>query len=69
MKSADSVSALAFIVILVVGLGAAFGLRVSSPGWPTCLGVAGVVSLAFVLSSSIRDAHQWDKAVALRVRR
>jgi regulator of protease activity HflC (stomatin/prohibitin superfamily) len=69
MKSANSVSALAFVVILIVGMGAAFGLHVSSPGWPTYLVVAVTVFLAFIVSSSIQVADQWDKAVVLRVGR
>jgi len=69
MKSANSVCALAFIVILVVGLVAAAGLHVSSPGWCTYLVVEATVFVAFIVSSSIQVADQWAKAVVLLVDR
>jgi regulator of protease activity HflC (stomatin/prohibitin superfamily) len=69
MKSANSVSVLVFIVILVVGLGAAFAMHGSMPGWPTYIVGAGTIFLACIVSSSIQVADQWDKAVVLRVGR
>ena len=66
MKSAIFVSALAFLVTIVIGLGTAYGLNACWPSWTTFLIIAGTVLVAFIAYSSSQVADQGDKAVELR---
>jgi regulator of protease activity HflC (stomatin/prohibitin superfamily) len=69
MKSTSSVSALAFILILGVGILGAVALGGKSPGAASySVGVIAFLIAAFV-SASIKIADQWDKAVVLRMGR
>jgi regulator of protease activity HflC (stomatin/prohibitin superfamily) len=62
-------AALAFIVILGAGLGTVFALH-GSLDVGTSYTIVGVTFLlAFVVSSAIQVANQWDKAVVLRMGR
>src|ERR1700733_14077433 len=69
MRSSSSLSGLAFIVILGVGIGIAFALGGRSPGVPSY--TVGIVFflLAALVSASLKIANQWDKAVVLRMGR
>jgi regulator of protease activity HflC (stomatin/prohibitin superfamily) len=67
MRSYNPVSTLIFIVLLCIGLGlvyATHGMINSTAGIALYLGVFVVAS---VVSSSIKVADQWDKAVVLRL--
>jgi len=67
MRSSSSLSVLAFIVILGVGVGIAFGIGGSSPGVASYT-VGGVTLLvATIAASALKVADQWDKAVVLRM--
>jgi regulator of protease activity HflC (stomatin/prohibitin superfamily) len=67
MRSSNSLSVLAFIVILGIGIGIAFAIGGSSPGVPSyAVGIASFL-VASVLSASLKVANQWDKAVVLRM--
>jgi regulator of protease activity HflC (stomatin/prohibitin superfamily) len=69
MKSTSSLSLTAFIVVLGVGLGIAYALRVASlEGASIAVGVLAFI-LASLVSASLQVANQWDKAVVLRMGR
>lgn len=69
MKPASSLPVFVFLVILVVGLGAAFAMHPALPGWPAyAMGVLTFL-VASALSSSMQVADQWDKVVVLRMGR
>ncbi len=68
-SSASSLSTLVSIVILGAGLGIAFALGGTSPGWPS-YGVGGATFLLAAISAlALKVANQWDKAVVLRMGR
>ena len=67
MKNYSSFSALVFIVIVVIGGAVAYGLFSASAklegGWV----LVGAILIASVVSSAIRVADQWNRAVVLRL--
>jgi regulator of protease activity HflC (stomatin/prohibitin superfamily) len=69
MKTRSSFSILIFVVIIVIGIGIAY--LVSGGQTTSGATVIGVISLLFALivSSSIKIADQWEKAVVLRLGR
>jgi regulator of protease activity HflC (stomatin/prohibitin superfamily) len=67
MKQGSAFSKLVFAVILGAGLAIAFALHGTAVNSESAsIGVASLV-LAFVVSSSIQVADQWDKVVILRL--
>jgi regulator of protease activity HflC (stomatin/prohibitin superfamily) len=69
MRSASSIPILVFVVVLGVGLGLVFAMHGFMPGFGSyALGAVAFV-LAFIVSSSVQVANQWDKAVVLRMGR
>lgn len=67
MKQSRSVTSLIFIVIVGVGAAMAFAMHLVGAD----LGAGGIgfgaLILALVVSSAIRVADQWDRAVILRL--
>ena len=69
MRSASSIPILVFVIVLGVGLGLVFAMHGFMPGFASyALGAVAFV-LAFIVSSSVQVANQWDKAVVLRMGR
>jgi regulator of protease activity HflC (stomatin/prohibitin superfamily) len=68
-SSFSSVSVLVFVVVLGVGLGIIFGVHGFALGGPSYLLGVLVFILAWVVSSAVQVANQWDKAVVLRMGR
>lgn len=67
MRKNSSFAALIFIVILGIGVGLAFATyKVTANKESAWIGVVAFV-IALVVSSSIKVADQWDKAVVLRL--
>ncbi len=63
----NTISALAFFVILGLGAGLVAAIYSSSPQWLLiAIGVIAFV-VATTVSSSLKVANQWDKAVVLRM--
>ncbi|MFO0961235.1 MAG: SPFH domain-containing protein, partial [Isosphaeraceae bacterium] len=64
-----SISALIFVLLLVIG--GAIAAAVGFAGYPAIavLGVVAWVPLDFLISSSVRMAAQWEKAVVFRLGR
>jgi regulator of protease activity HflC (stomatin/prohibitin superfamily) len=69
MKTRSSFSVLIFFVIIAIGLALAYSGNSSLEGTGTM--VIGVITflLAIIISSSIKIADQWEKAVVLRLGR
>ena len=69
MKTRSSFSVLIFFVIIAIGLALAYSGNSSLAGTGTM--VIGVITflLAIIISSSIKIADQWEKAVVLRLGR
>jgi regulator of protease activity HflC (stomatin/prohibitin superfamily) len=67
MRKGSSFAALIFIVILGIGVGLAYTTyRVSASAESLWIGGVAFV-IALVLSSAIKIADQWEKAVILRL--
>lgn len=69
MKSNNSLSLLVFIVILGIGLGVAHAVNTAMTGWSGYAAYALAFILAFIVSSAIQIANQWDRVVVLRMGR
>jgi regulator of protease activity HflC (stomatin/prohibitin superfamily) len=67
MKQSSSFPALIFTLILAVGATAAFGLYRLSGEITAITVLACAFVLAYIVSSSLRVADQWNKAVVLRL--
>ena len=69
MRQSSALSGLIFVSIIIVGLAVAFSL-LSSVGYP---GSAGIVAFALILalfiSSAVKVAQQWERAIVLRLGR
>ncbi|HEV3250643.1 MAG TPA: slipin family protein [Puia sp.] len=67
MKSKSLFAVFIFVIILGLGLAAAYATYdVSSPGESTAIGVSAFV-VALLISSAIKIADPWDRAVVLRL--
>jgi regulator of protease activity HflC (stomatin/prohibitin superfamily) len=69
MKSISSISVLVFVVIVAAGLGVAYAMHGAMSAAMGYTMDALALVLAFVVSSSVQVANQWDKAVVLRMGR
>ncbi len=67
MKTNSSFPVLIFIVILGIGAASAYAVHRVSPGFVAFLTLGAAVVLAFIVSSAIKVADQWSKAVVLRL--
>lgn len=67
MKNNSSFRVLIFIVILGIGAGLAYAMHRMSAGFEGIWVVGAAIVLAFVVSSAIQVADQWNKAVVLRI--
>ncbi len=67
MRQNSSFAALIFIVILGIGVAAAFGLHSSAANVAAMSVLACSVVLAYIAASGIKVADQWSKAVVLRL--
>jgi regulator of protease activity HflC (stomatin/prohibitin superfamily) len=69
MRSANPLPGLIFVIILIIGLGIAY-LDYTAFGYESGAAVAiAFLLLAIIVSSSIRIADQWEKAIVLRLGR
>jgi regulator of protease activity HflC (stomatin/prohibitin superfamily) len=67
MKSKSLFAVFIFVIILGIGLAAAYATYdVSNPGESTVIGVSAFV-VALLISSAIKIADPWDRAVVLRL--
>src|ERR1700730_18631765 len=67
MKSKSLFAVFIFVIILGIGLAAAYATYdVSNPGESTAIGVSAFV-VALLISSAIKIADPWDRAVVLRL--
>ena len=66
MNQSRSIMALIFIAILGVGAALAFAMHQVGANGAAGIGV-GALILALIVSSAIRVADQWDRAVILRL--
>ncbi|MDH7482533.1 MAG: slipin family protein [Armatimonadota bacterium] len=67
MRTGSSLAGLIFIVILGIGVGLAYAIyRVSANAGSVWIGVGAFV-LALIVSSAIKVADQWQRAVVLRL--
>jgi regulator of protease activity HflC (stomatin/prohibitin superfamily) len=55
-----------FIVLLLLGVAIAVGIGQQNPGWAVLFGLSWLL-LDIILSSSLRLAAQWEKAVVFRL--
>jgi hypothetical protein len=69
MKSTSSVSVLVFIVVLGIGLGIAYAMHNAVSTWMGYGIDALAFVVAFIVSSAVQVANQWDRAVVLRMGR
>jgi regulator of protease activity HflC (stomatin/prohibitin superfamily) len=67
MKSSSAFPGLVFLVILAVGAAAAFALHQSGSGTGAVIALGLAALCALLVSSSIRVADPWTKAVVLRL--
>jgi regulator of protease activity HflC (stomatin/prohibitin superfamily) len=69
MRNANPLPGLIFAIILIIGLGIAY-LESTAFGYEAGAAVAiAFLLLAMIVSSSIRIADQWEKAIVLRLGR
>ncbi len=68
-SSFSSLSAVVFIVVLAAGLGIAFAVHGAMPDWAGYGAGALAFLAAGLVSSSVKVANQWDRAVVLRMGR
>ena len=69
MRNANPLPGLIFVIILIIGLGIAY-LEYTAFGYEAGAAVAiAFLLLAMIVSSSIRIADQWEKAIVLRLGR
>jgi len=69
MKPASSLSALAFFVIVAIGLALTYAIYGLSNTWQGTWSIVATLVIAFVVSNAIKVANQWDRAVVLRLGR
>jgi regulator of protease activity HflC (stomatin/prohibitin superfamily) len=62
-------STLLFVAVIGVGLGLAYAMHGVAPDWLSCTVGGLALLLAAILSSALKVAAQWEKAVVLRVGR
>ncbi|MHB9031769.1 MAG: slipin family protein [Anaerolineae bacterium] len=67
MNRGNSFSTLIFIVILVIGIVIAVAVYNPASFWTSIVVAAIALLLAILVSSAIKVADQWDKAVVLRL--
>ncbi len=67
MKTSSSFSGLIFLVILIIGAGAAFTLHQGGSVFGPFVAMAVAILCASLVSSAIRVADPWTKAVVLRL--
>jgi regulator of protease activity HflC (stomatin/prohibitin superfamily) len=67
MRSTNSFAGLIFIVILGIGIGVAYAVdRITANPQSAWIGVGGFI-IALIVSSAIKVADQWEKAVIVRL--
>ena len=69
MKTRSSFSVLIFFIILAIGLALAYSGNGGQPGSGTMIIVVVTFLIAIIVSSAIKIADQWEKAVVLRLGR
>src|SRR5579872_1758470 len=67
MRNKSSFSTLMFFVILLIGAVMAYYLYEESKGYENFYVFGGALFIAYVISTSIKVANQWDRAVVLRL--
>jgi len=67
MKTSSAFPGLVFLVILVIGAGVSFALRQSGAEFGSVIFIVLTVMAAWLVSSAIRVADPWTKAVVLRL--
>src|SRR5664279_3200190 len=69
MKTRSSFSVLIFFIIMAIGLALAYSGNVGQPGTGTMIVLVITFLIAIIVSSAIKIADQWEKAVVLRLGR
>jgi len=69
MKPASSLAALAFVVIVIVGVALTYATNGISASWGNNWPIVATVIIAFIVANAIKVANQWDRAVVLRLGR
>lgn len=67
MQNQSPFSLLIFFVILAIGAIFAFALHMGSANNASFTVFGGTIFIAFIVSSSIKVANQWDRAIVLRL--
>jgi len=67
MQSQSPFSLLIFFVILLIGTAFAYALHISSAASVSYYFFGGTIFIALVVSSAIKIANQWDRAIVLRL--
>ena len=68
MRRINTFAALIFAAILAIGIGLSYALYSGSPDYAgTVWIIIGTVFIAIIVSSAIKVAYQWEKAVVLRL--
>lgn len=67
MQGQSFFSILVFFIILVIGAALAYLIGYGSSGYASLYILGSSVLLAFIVSSSIKVANQWDRAIVLRL--
>jgi len=67
MRKSNSLSALVFVVIAAIGVTLAYFIHRSEGNVPSMVILGVALLVAFMLSSAIQVADQWNKAVVLRL--
>ncbi len=67
MKTRSSFSVLIFFIILAIGLALAYSGNGGQAGSGTMVTLAITILIAIIVSSAIKIADQWEKAVVLRL--
>jgi regulator of protease activity HflC (stomatin/prohibitin superfamily) len=69
MPRTNSISVLAFVVVVIIGLLVSFAWRGLSPGVGSGLAIPAAVLIAFLVAYAIKVADQWNRAIVLRLGR
>ena len=68
MRRINTFAALIFAAILAIGIGLSYALYSGSPDYAgTVWIIIGTIFIAIIVSSAIKVAYQWEKAVVLRL--
>src|ERR1035438_7250794 len=67
MRKSNSLSALVFVVIAAIGVAVAYLIHRSEGNASSIAVLAATLVVAFIISSAIQVAEQWNKAVVLRL--